>query len=70
MSARRRHRGPARAWRLAILFAVALGAGCREVIYDILTDERTVRVPVSSRSQVTIDTGRIDLPTRLGTDKT
>lgn len=44
--------------------------GCREVVYDILTNERIVRVPVSRKSEVTIDTGRIELPSRLGTDKT
>ena len=70
MSARRRQPSLTWGWSLAILFAVGLGMGCREVVYDILTDERTVRVPQSSRSQVTMDTGRIDLPTRLGTDKT
>ena len=53
-----------------MLFAAALGSACRDVVYDILTNERIVRVPVSSKSQVTIDTGRIELPSRLGTDKT
>lgn len=50
--------------------ATALAPGCREVVYDILTDERLVRVPESSRDEFTIDTGRIELPSRLGTDKT
>ena len=40
------------------------------MIYDILTDERLVRVPRSSRAQVRFETGPITLPTRLGTDKT
>lgn len=57
-------------WVVAALLAAALVPGCREVVYDILTDERIVRVPVTSRDQFTIDTGRIDLPSRLGTDKT
>lgn len=35
-----------------------------------MTDERLVRVPRSSRSQVRFETGPITLPTRLGTDKT
>lgn len=48
----------------------AVGAGCREVVYDILTDERTVRVPESGKSDITLDTGRIELPSRLGSDKT
>jgi hypothetical protein len=39
-------------------------------VYDIVTDERIVRVPVSSKSEITLDTGRITLPSRLGTDKT
>lgn len=38
---------------------VVFAPGCREVIYDILTDERLVRVPASSRDQITMDTGRI-----------
>ena len=57
-------------WLLLGLATMAVGAGCREVVYDILTDERTVRVPESSKSDITIDTGRIELPSRLGTDKT
>jgi hypothetical protein len=65
-----RRPGPWASGLLAALVAVALGSACREVIYDILTDERLVIVPVSSRSEVTLDTGRIDLPARLGTDKT
>ncbi|MGH7566420.1 MAG: hypothetical protein ACREK2_06290 [Gemmatimonadota bacterium] len=57
-------------WLALGLLAAALGAGCREVIYDIMTDERIVRVPATSKSEITIDTGRIELPSRLGTDKT
>ena len=57
-------------WLALGLFAAVLGGGCREVIYDILTDERIVRVPRSGKSEITIDTGRIELPSRLGTDKT
>lgn len=49
---------------------VALGSACLETIYDIQTDEFLVRVPASSKVNVTIDSGRIDLPTKLGTDKT
>jgi hypothetical protein len=59
-----------RPWLGLGLLAVATGVGCREVVYDILTDERTVRVPASSKSEITMDTGRIELPSRLGTDKT
>lgn len=55
---------------LAVCLAALPVAGCREVIYDILTDERVVRVPASSRDAITMDTGRIELPARLGTDKT
>jgi hypothetical protein len=65
-------RGPGRIvprWLVLALAAAAFGAGCREVVYDILTDERTVRVPESSKSEITMDTGRIGLPSRLGTDK-
>lgn len=57
-------------WLAAGLLALALAPACREVVYDILTDERIVRVPVTSRDEFTIDTGRIELPSRLGTDKT
>jgi hypothetical protein len=57
-------------WLAVGLVAAAVGAGCREVVYDILTDERTVRVPESSKSDITMDTGRIELPSRLGSDKT
>ena len=55
---------------LAVCLAALPMAGCQEVIYDILTDERVVRVPASSRDAITMDTGRIQLPSRLGTDKT
>lgn len=54
----------------AVAATVALGVACREVVYDILTNERLVRVPRSSRDEITIDTGRIELPSKLGTDKT
>ncbi|HUF90497.1 MAG TPA: hypothetical protein VMR66_11035 [Gemmatimonadota bacterium] len=64
---RGRHRAH---WFLPGLLAAALVPGCREVVYDILTNERIVRVPVTSRNQFTIDTGNIVLPSRLGTDKT
>jgi hypothetical protein len=59
-----------RAACLAAVAAAALGVGCREVVYDILTNERLVRVPRSSRNEITIETGRIELPSKLGTDKT
>jgi hypothetical protein len=69
LSARRRlASGTLRA--LALGLVVVLAPGCQEVIYDILTDERLVRVPASSRDEITMDTGRIELPSRLGTDKT
>jgi hypothetical protein len=55
---------------LVLGLVVVLAPGCREVIYDILTDERLVRVPASRRDEITMDTGRITLPSRLGTDKT
>ena len=69
LSARRSPRWRERRWLVLGLLA-AVGPGCREVVYDILTDERTVRVPASSKSEITLDTGRIELPSRLGTDKT
>lgn len=59
-----------RAACLAAIAAAALGVACREVVYDILTNERLVRVPRSSRNDITIETGRIELPSKLGTDKT
>jgi len=44
---------------------------CRRTIFDVVTNERVVQVPENPRrSEFTIDTGRIDLPTKLGTDKT
>lgn len=53
---------------LALTSAVA---GCRKTIFDVITNERVVLVPASPRqTRVTVDTGRIDLPARLGTDKT
>lgn len=51
------------------LLATLAVSGCLKTIYDITTDERIVRVPVSSKETFTIDTGRIELPTKLGTDK-
>lgn len=53
-------------------FAVALLAavGCLETVYDIETNERLVRVPPTNRTEFSVDTGRIDLPTKIGTDKT
>jgi hypothetical protein len=65
-----RRRGLASGALLALGMAAVLASGCQEVIYDILTDERVVRVPASSRDAITMDTGRIELPSRLGTDKT
>jgi hypothetical protein len=59
-----------RAGCLAAVAAAVLGMACREVVYDILTNERLVRVPRSSRNEITIETGRIELPSKLGTDKT
>ncbi len=57
-----------------IVLAVGLAAltmvGCREVVYDIMTNERLVRVPRTARTEFTIDTGLIELPSKLGTDKT
>lgn len=44
--------------------------GCREVVYDISTNERLVRVPRTGRTNFTIDTGLIQLPSKLGSDKT
>jgi len=52
------------------LAVVLAGAGCREVVYDIMTNERIVTVPASSRTEFTIDTGLIELPSKLGEDKT
>ena len=57
-------------WLALGLVAAAVATGCREVVYDILTDERSLRVPESSKSDITMDTGRIELPSRLGSDKT
>lgn len=58
----------------ATLACVALAAlafaGCREVVYDILTSERVVVVPRLNQVEFTIDTGLIELPSKLGTDKT
>lgn len=53
----------------AVLAGLAL-AGCREVVYDIVTNERIVRVPATGRTEFTVDTGLIDLPSKLGLDKT
>lgn len=63
MTARRRAAGAALVAALALL-------GCREVVYDIITNERIVRVPQTNRTDFTIDTGLIELPSKLGTDKT
>lgn len=49
---------------------VTLISACLETVYDIQTDEFLVRVPASRKDSVTIDSGRIELPTKLGTDKT
>lgn len=55
---------------LAALPLVLVAGACMEVVYDIVTEERLVRVPASDRTRLTVDTGRIELPTRIGTDKT
>lgn len=56
-----------------LLLATAVAAislpGCRRTIYDIVTSERIVRVPRSSGTEFTVETGRIALPAQLGTDK-
>lgn len=49
-----------------LLAAVA----CMEVVYDIVTDERLVRVPATDQTEFRVETGRIELPTKIGTDKT
>ncbi|MDX1660638.1 MAG: hypothetical protein R3326_02510 [Gemmatimonadota bacterium] len=51
---------------MPLLLAVT---GCLETVFDITTDERLVRVPRSSKAEFEVDTGRIELPTKLGTDK-
>jgi hypothetical protein len=53
----------------AALIVLAVPA-CRRTLFDIVTHERTVSVPSSSRTTFTIDTGRIELPASLGVDKT
>lgn len=49
--------------------ALLASAACLQTVYDITTSERLVRVPASEGTGFTIETGRIELPTRLGTDK-
>lgn len=56
--------------RGAAAIALLAAVGCLETVYDIETDERLVRVPSSNRTDVTVETGRINLPTKIGTDKT
>lgn len=51
------------------LLGLAL-AGCLDTVYDITTDRRVVRVPKSNKDTFTVDTGKINLPSKLGTDKT
>jgi hypothetical protein len=61
--------------RLAAILLVALVLAplavlaCRRVVYDIMTSERLVRVPHSSKSTFEIDT-HIEIPETLGEDKT
>jgi hypothetical protein len=60
-------------FRIAVLgsaLIVLAVPACRRTVFDIVTHERIVSVPRSSRTQFTIDTGRIDLPASLGVDKT
>lgn len=45
-------------------------SACLQTVYDIITEERLVRVPQSSGTEFEVETGRIELPTKLGTDKT
>lgn len=56
--------------RVAAAAALLATVGCLETVYDIETDERLVSVPASQETTFTVDTGRIDLPTKIGTDKT
>ncbi len=53
-----------------VLVATPLAVlGCRKVVFDIVTTERTVRTPQSGKEEFVLDT-RIELPTTLGVDKT
>lgn len=61
---------PGRGVAAVASIAVLAGLGCREVVYDIMSNERIVTVPASNRTEFTIDTGAIELPSKLGTDKT
>lgn len=63
-----RARGPART--AALLASLLAASACMEVVYDITTDERLVTVPATNRLESSVETGRIDLPTKIGTDKT
>lgn len=54
---------------LLVLPLVLAASGCMRTVYDIVTEERLVRVPRSSQDEFQVDTGRIELPTKLGTDK-
>lgn len=58
-----------RRWIPAALVLVPVLFACRETVFDILTNERIVRVPSSTQREFTIDTGAIDLPASLGADK-
>lgn len=60
----------ARLLRGALAVALLSAVGCLETLYDIQTDERLVSVPASDQTEFTVNTGRIDLPTKIGTDKT
>lgn len=55
---------------LAALALLLVASACMEVVYDIITEERLVGVPSSSRTTFTVETGRIQLPTKIGSDKT
>ena len=66
---------PPRSWfrrltTVLVLTGVTAAAACLQTVYDITTDERLVRVPGSDRTEFRVETGRIELPTKLGTDKT
>ncbi len=55
---------------MVVLVALTGLAACRETLFDIVTNERTVGVPATSGAEFTIETGPIDLPASLGEDKT